>query len=130
MSEPQNYRVLSQHDVTAYYSEQETAEYSRLEVQIIHYLAEAGVISGVQVVGEEQQRYNAADLALLRRVRRLQQDLGINLEGIEIIMRLAARVELLQHEVARYQAMAERSTGEQRTEDHALDHPGSEEYQP
>ncbi len=129
MSEQQNYRVLSQRYVAAYYSEQETAEYSRLELQVIQYLTEAGVIGSVQVVGEEQRRYNAADLALLRRVRRLHQDLAINLEGIEIIMRLAARIEMLQHEVARYQAIAERSTGEQRT-DHALDHPGREEYQP
>lgn len=130
MPDQQNQRVPSQYHVTAYYSEQETAEYSRLEIQTIHSLAEAGVISGVQVMGEEQQRYNAADLALLRRVRRLQQDLDINLEGIEIIMRLAARIEVLQHELARYQAIAERSAGEQRTEDHALDHPEKEEYRP
>jgi DNA-binding transcriptional MerR regulator len=130
MSDQQNQRVPSQYHVTAYYSEQETAEYSRLELQVIHYLTEAGVISNVQVVGEEQRHYNAADLALLRRVRRLYQDMGINLEGIEIIVRLAARIETLQHEVARYQAMAERSAGEQRTEDKALDHPGREEYQP
>jgi DNA-binding transcriptional MerR regulator len=126
MSEPQNYRFLSQYDMTAYYSEQETAEYCRLDFQAIHYLTEAGVIGSVQVVGEEQRRYDAADLTLLRRVRRLHQDLGINLEGIEIIVRLAERIEMLQHEVARYQAMAERSAGEQQAGDDALNHSGTE----
>lgn len=116
--------------VTAYYSEQETAAYSRLELSVIRYLTEAGVISGVQVVGEEEHCYEAADLVLLRRARRLYQDLGVNLEGIEIIVRLSARIEMLQHELARYRGGAERRAGEQRTGDDAFDRPGTEEQEP
>lgn len=113
MSDQQDHQVHSQDHIIAYYSEQETAQFCHLELHVIHYLAEAGVISGVQAVGDEQRRYNDADLALLRRVRRLYQDLGVNLEGVEIILRLASHIESLQREIARYQALAEqRATGQ------------------
>ena len=107
MSEQQNQQIRQQSSTTAYYSESETAQFCRLEIHVIQQLAEAGVIGGIQAVGDEQRSYDDNDLALLRQVRRLYQDLGVNLEGIEIIVRLAARVELLQRELARYQAMAE-----------------------
>lgn len=108
MSEQQNQQIRQQSNTPASYSEMETAQFCRLEIHVIQQLAEAGVIRGMQAVGDEQRGYSDTDLALLRRVRRLYQDLGVNLEGIEIIMRLAARVEMLQRELARYQAMAER----------------------
>ena len=113
MSESQNPDAPAMRRVATYYSEQETAHYSRLEVQIIQHLTEAGVISGIQVVGEEQRRYDAADLALLRRVRRLYQDLGVNLEGIEIILRLSARIEMLQRSLSRAQGPTEQPAWEQ-----------------
>ena len=95
-----------QHHEISYHSEQETAKYSRLEVQVIRHLFDAGVMSGIEVIGEER-RYSDEDLTQLRRVRRLYQDLGVNLEGIEIIMRLTARVEALQRDLAQYQRMVE-----------------------
>ena len=99
------------HRVTTYYSEQETATYSRLSVQVIRSLFDAGVMSGIEVVGEER-RYSDEDISLLRRIRRLHQDLGINLEGIEIIVRLTARIEALQQELAQYQRMGGHAQGE------------------
>ena len=113
--------------VTAYYSEQETAQYSRLEVQFLHQLTEAGVISGIEVAGEAQRRYDDADLALLRRVRRLYQDLGVNLEGIEIIMRLAARIDMLQRSLERYAGSAGPIAEERMERASDLDRPGTEE---
>lgn len=107
MSEQQNQETRQHSHTTAYYSESETAQFCRLEIQVIRQLAEVGVIGGIQVVADEQRSYDDTDLALLRRVRRLYYDLGVNLEGIEIIVRLAARVEMLQQELARYQAPAE-----------------------
>ena len=91
----------SQH--TAYYSEQETAEYTRLEVQFIRQLHDAGVIEGI-IVADEEPRYSEEELALLRRARRLHHDLGINLEGIEVILRLYARLEALQLELEQYRS--------------------------
>ena len=45
-----------------------------------------------------------ADLAELRRIRRLT-DLGVNLAGVEIILRMRRRIEELQAEVTRLQAL-------------------------
>jgi DNA-binding transcriptional MerR regulator len=93
--------VLHNNYATSYHSEQETAEFCHLEVQIIRQLRDAGVIRGVDVAGEGQ-RYGNEELALLRRVRRLHYDLGINIEGVEVILRLYERLEALQREVEQY----------------------------
>jgi DNA-binding transcriptional MerR regulator len=109
MSEPDNWFIQEQSRLIAYYSEPEITEYSGLEVQMIRQLAEDEVIGSIQVAGEEC-RYSAATLALLRRVRRLYYDLGLSLEGIEIILRLIARVEVLQRELAEHHGMADPHT--------------------
>ena len=87
---------------TTYYSEQETAEYSQIEVQMLRRLRHVGLIQGIEVADEEP-RYNDADVALLRRIRRLHRDLGINLAGIEVILRLSAHIEALQRELEQRQ---------------------------
>ena len=45
-----------------------------------------------------------ADLAELRRIRRLT-DLGVNLTGVEIILRMRRQIEELQAEMARLKAL-------------------------
>ncbi len=98
--------TLQNSRITSYYSEQETSEYSRLEMQAIRFLTDAGVISGINVAGEGH-RYSDDDIALLRRVRRMSHDLGINLEGIEVILRLLSRIEALQYEQRQYKETKE-----------------------
>jgi DNA-binding transcriptional MerR regulator len=100
-NEYQYTRIIIQDGSTTYYTEQEAAEFCRLEVQIIRQLSEVGVLSGIEVVGEER-RYSNEDIALLRRVRRLYHDLGVNLEGVEVILRLYTRLEMLQRELEQY----------------------------
>ncbi len=94
-------RIMIQNDqATTYYNEQETAEYCQLEVQMIRRLQAAGLVEGIAISGEEQ-RYREEDIAQLRRIRRLHRDLGVNLAGIEVILRLTARLEALQRELGR-----------------------------
>src|SRR5713101_3920629 len=76
----------------SYYSEQETAEYCRLEVQVLRQLSESGIIPGMQVVGEEV-RYSDEDLVLLRRARRLNEDLVGNREASKFTRRRLVRLE-------------------------------------
>jgi DNA-binding transcriptional MerR regulator len=102
MSEQPYTRIIRRsNSTTSYYSEQETSEFCRLEVQVIRQLRDAGVIQGIEVAGEGQ-RYSDEELALLRRVRRMYHDLGINIEGVEVILRLYARLEALQRELEQY----------------------------
>jgi MerR family transcriptional regulator/heat shock protein HspR len=87
---------------TRFYSEEETIQISRLDPQLIRSLCEDGFI-GCHDIVEEQARFNTEDLTLLRRVRRLYNDLGVNLEGIEIILHLRNQLEALQNELEHYQ---------------------------
>lgn len=99
MSEQKPTRItITSARTVSFYSEQEAAHSSRLEIEIVRQLSDAGVIQGISVVGEER-RYSDDDLALLRRVRRLYHDLGVNLEGIEIILRLQTRLDALQRKI-------------------------------
>jgi DNA-binding transcriptional MerR regulator len=92
--------VIHTNQKTIYYTEQETIEYSQVEVQMLRRLQEEGLIEGVIINGEER-RYREEDIARLRRIRRLHSDLGVNLAGIEIILRLSARLEALQRDLER-----------------------------
>lgn len=49
-----------------------------------------------------QEPLTSADLAQLRRIRRLQE-LGVNLPGIEVILQMRRRIEMLQAELDRWQ---------------------------
>lgn len=44
--------------------------------------------------------YGEADIARLRKVVRLTRDLGLNLAGVEVVLRLLDRVDELQREMA------------------------------
>ena len=92
--------VIQTNQGTIYYSEQETAEYSQVEVQMLRRLQAEGLVEGV-TINSEERRYREEDIAQLRRIRRLHSDLGVNLAGIEIILRLSARLEALQRELER-----------------------------
>jgi MerR family transcriptional regulator/heat shock protein HspR len=41
-----------------------------------------------------------ADIARLRQIQRLINDLGVNLAGAEVILRMGERIEQLQEEIA------------------------------
>jgi len=45
--------------------------------------------------------YCDADIELLRRIQRFTQDLGVNLAGVSIILRLVDQIEELQDEIER-----------------------------
>ena len=53
------------------------------------------------ILPEYWERYREEDIAQLRRIRRLHSDLGVNLAGIEVILRLSVRLEALQRELER-----------------------------
>jgi DNA-binding transcriptional MerR regulator len=92
--------VIQANQGTIYYTEQETAEYSQVEVQMLRRLQAEGLVEGV-TINSEERRYREEDIAQLRRIRRLHSDLGVNLAGIEVILRLSARLEALQRELER-----------------------------
>ena len=67
------------------------ARQARVDVTVVRHCIEVGVL---------KEELTQADLAELRRVRRLRS-LGINLAGTEVILRMRRRIEALEAEIAR-----------------------------
>lgn len=93
--------IIQSSQPTAYYSEEETASYSHLDVQVIRRLQALGLIEGFDVV-DGGRRYSEAEVERLRRLRRLRHDLGVNLAGAEVILHLLDRVDELQRELEQH----------------------------
>jgi MerR family transcriptional regulator/heat shock protein HspR len=89
--------VLKQYRSSLSYSERETAAASHLGIGALRHLRAVGLIEGEETGGE--LRYSEEEVTQLRQIRRLQRDLGVNLEGVEVIVRLLKRIEALQIEL-------------------------------
>jgi MerR family transcriptional regulator, heat shock protein HspR len=48
--------------------------------------------------------YQVDDLKRIRKANRLEQDLGLNLAGVEVVLRLTEQIADLQQRIARYEA--------------------------
>jgi DNA-binding transcriptional MerR regulator len=89
------------------YSERETAALTHLGIGVLRRLRQLGLVEG-RVTGGEL-RYSEEDVILMRRIRRLHSDLGINLEGVEVIIHLLRRYEALQRELERERQQGRRT---------------------
>ncbi len=89
--------VFQQYRTSSSYSERETAEVSRLGIGAIRYLHALGLIEGKKTNGE--QCYSEEEVMQLRRIRRLQHDLGVNMAGVEVILHLLKRLEAIHQEL-------------------------------
>ncbi len=88
--------VLQQYHSSSSYSEREAAAASHVGIGAIRHLRALGLIEGEETGGE--LRSNEEEVIQLRRIRRLQRDLGVNLAGVEVIIRLLKRIKTLQDE--------------------------------
>ena len=88
--------ILQPYRSSPSYSERETVAASHLGIGAIRHLRALGLIEGVETGGE--LRYSEEEVIQLRRVRRLQRDLGVNLAGVEVIIHLLKRLEAFQQE--------------------------------
>jgi MerR family transcriptional regulator/heat shock protein HspR len=55
--------------------------------------------------------YSDRDIDLLRRVRTLVEDMGVNLAGVEVILRLVQQIGDLQNKIAKLESEVERLGG-------------------
>ena len=89
--------VLQQYRSFSSYSERETAAASHLSIGAIRHLRALGLIEGVETGGG--LRYSEEEVIRLRRVRRLQRDLGVNLAGVEVILHLLKLLDTLKQKL-------------------------------
>ena len=61
----------------------------------LRYYEKVGIIKPARSQGNTRL-YSDMDLAMLRRVRTLMEDLGVNLAGVEVILRMSQQIAQLQ----------------------------------
>ena len=74
------------------------AEILGTQTYTLRYYEKVGILKPARSQGNIRL-YSDMDLALLRRVRALMEDLGINLAGVEVILRMSQQIAQLQAEV-------------------------------
>ena len=69
-----------------------------VQTYTLRYYEKIGIIEPSRSPGNIRL-YSERDIAHLRRVKTLMEDLGVNLAGIEVILRLTQHVAELQHQM-------------------------------
>ena len=71
-----------------------------VHAQTLRYYERVGLIWPSRSVGR-QRLYSMADLERIQRVRTLTDEMGVNLAGAEVALKLMARIESLEQQVER-----------------------------
>ncbi len=74
--------------------------------QTLRYYERAGLINPTRS-GGGIRLYSQRDIDRLRKISRLTDDLGINLAGVEVILRLTERLEQVEQELEKHQIQLE-----------------------
>ena len=82
-----------------YFRREVAARLSGLSRERLRRLERSGLIRPARQQGPVRL-YGAPELARLRKIRRLMDDLGVNLAGVEVILRLAEEVDRLRNELS------------------------------
>ena len=77
----------------------------------LRYYERIGVIEPSRSQGNTRL-YSERDIALLRRAKALVDDMGVNLAGVEVILRMMQRMSELQNELERLESEVKRLGGE------------------
>lgn len=78
-----------------------------MHAQTLRYYERAGIIAPSRSQGRIRL-YSQADIARLRQIQRLIAELGVNLAGAEIILRLNDRIREMDEELGRLRAELQR----------------------
>ena len=86
-----------------------------VHAQTLRYYERVGIIWPSRT-GGRQRLYSMADLERIRRVKGLIDDMGLNLAGAEVALKLMGRIDELNSEVARLNEEVDRLRSPQRLE--------------
>ena len=78
-----------------------------VQTHTLRYYERIGIIEPSRSRGNVRL-YSERDIARLRRVKTLMDDLGVNLAGVEVILRMARRMTELQQEMEEMEAELKR----------------------
>jgi len=78
-----------------------------IQTHTLRYYEKIGIIEPSRSRGNIRL-YSERDIAQLRRVKTLMDDLGVNLAGVEVILRMAQRITELQRHTEELESEVER----------------------
>jgi len=81
-----------------------------VQVHTLRYYERIGVVEPSRSEGNIRL-YSERDIALLRRVKTLMDDLGINLAGVEVFLRMSQRMNEMQNQIMELESEVRRLTG-------------------
>jgi MerR family transcriptional regulator/heat shock protein HspR len=82
-----------------------------IQTYTLRYYERVGIIEPRRSRGNVRL-YSDSDIALLRRVKALVDDMGINLPGVEVILRMIEQVGQLQNDLEQAQQEIEKLRGD------------------
>ena len=82
-----------------------------VQVHTLRYYERVDIIEPSRSAGNIRL-YSESDIALLRRMKTLMDDLGVNLAGVEVLLRMSQRMLELQNQVEELEAELKRLGGE------------------
>src|SRR5574341_915706 len=86
-------------DTQAVFSISRIAKMLSVHPQTLRFYERAGFVQPVRTRGDTRL-YSQQDIDQLRLILHLTRDLGVNLAGVEIILRMQCQIEHLQDEIA------------------------------
>ncbi len=92
----------STHDDEPMYVISVAARLVNMHPQTLRYYERAGLVHPTRSRGRIRL-YSQRDIDRLRKISRLTDELGVNLAGVEVILRLTERLEQVQQELEKHQ---------------------------
>jgi len=87
-----------------------TARMLGIQTYTLRYYERIGIITPARSRGNIRL-YSESDVARLRRAKTLMDDLGVNLAGVEVILRMAKRISELQHHMEELESKVKKLRG-------------------
>ena len=84
-----------------------------VHAQTLRYYERAGLIAPSRSQGNRRY-YSERDLERLRRIKTLMDDMGMNLAGVEVVLRLMNRISEMEEQIQQMSAEIERLRARQR----------------
>lgn len=101
---------MNRDDIEPRYVISVAAKILGIQTHTLRYYEKIGIIEPRRSQGNTRL-YSERDVALLRRVKTLVDDMGVNLAGVEVILRMMQRMSELQNELERLESEVKRLGG-------------------
>jgi len=102
--------IMNRDDTEPCYVISVAARILGVQTYTLRYYERIGIIEPRRSQGNTRL-YSERDITLLRRAKALVDDMGVNLAGVEVILRMIQRMSELQNELAKLESEVKRLGG-------------------